>query len=111
MPAGGPLRAEQLLTLSSAARRLADFVAAAETPLSYDLLRHLLRVSEEDMAETLQETIRAGLVRRTDDPFSYVPSTDAIGHEIRDAMRPERIERLRRQIVGATERVHGEIEP
>jgi hypothetical protein len=102
------LRAEQLLTLPSAARRLADIIAAADRPLSYDLLRHLLRVSEEDMAETLQETIHAGLVRRADDPFTYVPATDAIGREIREAMAPERAERLRRQIAGASERVHDE---
>ena len=36
------LRAEQLLTLSSAARRLSDLVAAAEQPLRYEVVRHLL---------------------------------------------------------------------
>jgi hypothetical protein len=98
-------RAEQLLTLSSAARRLADLVAAAERPLHYEVLRHLLRVSEETMVEVLDEAVHVGLVRRGDDPFTYVPRDDALGAEIRGGMPPERLDRLRRQIHAATERV------
>jgi hypothetical protein len=99
------MRAEQLLTLSSAARRLADLVAAAERPLHYEVLRHLLRVSEETMVEVLDEAVHVRLVRRGDDPFTYVPLDDALGAEIRDGMAPERLDRLRRQIAAASERV------
>jgi hypothetical protein len=98
-------RAEQLLTLSSAGRRLADLVAAAESPVHYNVMRHLLRVSEETMTEVLQEVVDLGLVRRSDDPFTYVPGSDAIGEDMRESLGPERLARHRQQIAGATARV------
>ena len=74
------LRAEQLLTLSSAARRLSDVVAAAETPLRFEVMRHLLRVSEETMIEVLEEVVTVGLVRRGDDAFtSYLFDIGGLG--------------------------------
>ena len=103
-----PLRAEQLLTMSSAGRRLADLVAAAPAPLHYNVMRHLLRVSEETMTEVLQECVDLGLVRRTDDPLSYVPADEAIAIEMRDAIGPERLARMRAQIASATSRVSSE---
>lgn len=98
-------RAEQLLTLSSGARRLADIIAAAEGPVRYEVLRHMLRVSEETMTEVLEEAVHVRLVRRTDDPFMYVPFDAALGDELRSHMAPERIARMRSQLAGATERV------
>jgi hypothetical protein len=98
-------RAEELLTLSSAARRIADLVAASAAPARYEVLRHLLRVSEETMTEVLEEAVRARLVRRGDDPFTYVPQDEHTGDQIRDALGPERAERMRRQMASAAERV------
>lgn len=103
-----PLRAEQLLTLSSAARRLADLVAAAETPLRYEVVRHLLRVSEETMAEVLDETVKLRLVRRGPDPFTYVPFDESIAEALRDGIGGERLARMRSQIQSARMRVMGE---
>jgi hypothetical protein len=103
----GP-RAEQLLTLSSAARRIADLVAAAGAPLRYEVIRHLLRVSEETMTEVLDEAIFARLVVRGDDPFTYVPYNERVGAEVRDALGEERLARLRVQIQGAGRRVFEE---
>ena len=100
-----PLRAEELLMLSSAGRRLADLVAAAQEPLRYEVVRHLLRVSEETMAEVLEETVALRLVRRSDDPFTYVPFDDATGVAIRESIDPERLSRLRGQIERARGRV------
>ena len=100
-----PLRAEQLLTLSSAGRRMADLVAAADAPVRYEVLRHLLRVSEETMTEVLEEIVALKLVRRADDPFTYVPADARLAAELRDALGPERIDRMRRQIDGARQRV------
>lgn len=102
---GGRLRAEQLLTLSSAARRLSDLVAASEAPLRYEVMRHMVRVSEETMTEVLDEAVSAGLIARGPDPFTYVPGSDAIGSDIRDALGPERLAHLRSQIAGASARV------
>lgn len=99
------LRAEQLLTMSSAARRLSDLVAAASGPIRYEVLRHLLRVSEETMTEVLDEAVHTNLVKRGPDPFTYIPADDDTGEAIRDALGPDRLARLRSQISGATERV------
>ncbi|HYM16645.1 MAG TPA: hypothetical protein VEZ14_13905 [Dehalococcoidia bacterium] len=97
--------AERLIYLSSAARRLADLVAAAETPVRYEALRHLLRVSEETMTEVLDETVASRLVARGDDAFTYVAASVATGTAIREAMDPERRSRLRAQIASASQRV------
>jgi len=102
------MRAERLLTLSSAARRIADLVAAADAPLRYEVMRHLLRVSEETMTEALEEIVAAGLVRRAEDPFTYVPRDDALRAELREHLGDERMLRMQRQIAGASERVLGE---
>jgi hypothetical protein len=99
------IRAEQLLTLSSAGRRLSDLVSAAEAPLRYEVMRHLLRVSEETMTETLEEVVEIRLVRRGPDPFTYVPFDDPTGDAIRASMDPDRLTRLRSQIASATARV------
>ncbi len=99
------LRAERLLTLSSAARRIADIVAAAESPVDYAVLRHLLRVSEETMTETLEEAVHAGLVKRGADAHGYVPDSEQVGEEIRDAMGEERRDRIRSQVASASRRV------
>jgi hypothetical protein len=98
-------RAEQLLAMSSAGRRLADLVAAAESPLHYNVMRHLLRVSEETMTEVLQETVDLGLVKRAADPLLYVPGSETIGEEMRESLGPDRLARHRAQIASATSRV------
>lgn len=98
-------RAEQLLTLSSAARRVSDLVAASEVPLRYEVMRHLLRVSEETMTEVLEEAVFARLVRRAENPFTYVPFDDETGADLREALGEDRLRRLRVQISGATQRV------
>lgn len=98
-------RAEQLLYLSSAARRLSDLVAAAEAPVRYEVLRHLLRVSEETMTEVLEEAVGARLVARTADPFSYGPFDERTGVAVRAGMDNERLARLRGQIERARQRV------
>jgi hypothetical protein len=101
----GRTRAEQLLTLSSAGRRLADLIAASEAPARYEVLRHLLRVSEETMTEVLEEAVHLRLVRRGSDPFTYVPYDEALGAEIVAGMPPERLQRLRQQLASAADRV------
>lgn len=99
------LRAEQLLTLSSAARRMSDLIAASDEPLRYEILRHMLRVSEETMTEVLEEAVSASLVKRGPNPFTYVPFNEAIGKDIRAALGEDRLARLQQQISGASKRV------
>jgi hypothetical protein len=98
-------RAEALLTMSSAGRRLADLVASAEAPVHYNVMRHLLRVSEETMTEVLQEVVELGLVKRAGDPFTYVPADEKTGEEMREALGHDRLARHRSQIASATRRV------
>ena len=97
--------AQRYAALSSAARRLVDLIAAARAPVHYEVLRHLLRVSEETMIEVLEETIHVRLVRRGDDPFTYVPHDETVGTEIRETMPPDRLARLRAQLASAAQRV------
>ena len=99
-------RAEQLLTLSAVARRLADMVAAAEEPLRFEVLRHALRVPEGDAITALREATDAGLVRRGEDAHTYVPSDEATAAAIRDGWDAERLARLRALISGASARVY-----
>lgn len=99
-------RAEQLLTLSAVARRLADMVVAAEEPMRFEVLRHALRVPEGDAITALREATDVGLVRRGDDPHSYVPSDEATAAAIRDGWDVERLARLRAQIASAKARVY-----
>jgi hypothetical protein len=99
------LRAEQLVTLSSGARRVSDLVAAAAAPLRYEVLRHLLRLAEEGMIEVLGEAVDARLVKRGADPFTYVPHDEATGDAVREALGLERVARYREQIASATRRV------
>ena len=99
------IRAEQLLTLSGAARRLADIIAASDHPVRYEVLRHLLRVSEETMTEVLEESVHVRLVKRGDDPFTYVPYSTEVAAGIAAHMDIERRDLIRRQIVSATARV------
>ena len=100
-----PRRAEELLMLSSAGRRLADLVAASATPLRYEVVRHLLRVSEETMTETLEEVVGLSLVKRGPDPFTYVSYDEQTRDEIVEHMQPERRDKLRAQIESASRRV------
>jgi hypothetical protein len=93
------------LTLSSAGRRLSDLVAVAGRPVRYEVLRHLLRVSEETMTEVLEEAVRLRLVRRGDDPFTYVPYDGEVEGEITGGMDPDRAARLRQHIESASRRV------
>ena len=56
--------------------------------MHYEVLRHLLRVSEETMTEVLEEAVRLRLVRRRDDPFTYVPYDDELRAEIAGRWTP-----------------------
>jgi hypothetical protein len=100
------VRAEQLLTLTTVARRLADMVAAAEGPVRFEVLRHALRVPEGDAITALREATDAGLVRRGDDAHSYVPYDEATAAAIREGFDAGRLARLRALIAGATARVY-----
>ena len=82
--------------------------AAAEGPVRYEVLRHLLRVSEETMSEILEEAVHVRLVRRTDDPLMYVSWDEALREELRSHIAPERAAKMRAHLAGAAERVFGD---
>ncbi len=60
-PVADELR-DRLARLSGSARRLLDYAAVLEPGARYETLRHLARVSEEDMVEDLREVVRAGFL-------------------------------------------------
>jgi len=99
--------AKLLSSLSGAARRIVEVLAAADGPLSYEVLRHILRATEEDMIEALAEGVRSGLVRSVQGPPPTYELAPDLARRVQDAIGGERVERLRRQVAGARKRVHG----
>ena len=86
---------------------MVELLSVSSVPLSYEVLRHVLRVTEEDMIETLAETVRSGLVRRVEGrPVAYDLSAD-MARAVRESLGDERSGRLRQQVDAARERVHG----
>ena len=67
---------ERLRGLSGSARRLLDYAVVLEGSARYEVLRHIARVSEEDIIEDLREVGEAGLlaaVRGRPHPTAFAP--------------------------------------
>ena len=67
-------------------------------------LRGASAAREETMIEVLEEAVGARLIRRGEDPFTYVPFDERTGTEIRESLG-DRAQRLRSQVEGASRRV------
>lgn len=97
---------ERLAGLSGSARRLLDYVAVLPGGARYALLRHLARVTEEDMVEDLRETVDAGVLRsRAGQPNVYDFADDAVRDIVLDQIGPERLAKLRTRAEAARFRV------
>jgi hypothetical protein len=94
--------------LSGGARRLLDYVAVLEGGARYATLRHLARVSEEDLVEDLREIVNAGLVAARPGQPNLYDFVDADVHQhILSEIGEERLPKLRARAAGARERVEG----
>jgi len=99
---------ERLEGLSGSARRLLDYVAVLEGGARYAVLRHIARVSEEDMVVDLKEVVDAGILAvRPGDPNMY----DFIDASLRAYVVSEigevRLPKLRARAEAARKRVVG----
>ena len=99
---------DRLTGLSSGARRLIDYVAVLPGGARYAVLRHIARISEEDMVIDLREVVDAGiLVVLPDEPNVYGFADDTLRAVVIDQMGPARLPRLRARAEAARRRVEG----
>jgi hypothetical protein len=94
--------------LSGAARRLLDYVAVLEGGARYETLRHIARVSEEDMVEDIREIVNAGLIApRPGQPNLYDFVDPLVKEHVLSEIGEARLPKLRLRAEGARERVEG----
>lgn len=100
---------ERLVRLSGSARRLLDYVAVLEGGARYEVLRHIARVTEEDMIADLRETVEAGLLAPLPGRPNAYDFVDASARElVRAQIGVERLPKLRARAEAARRRVEGE---
>lgn len=94
--------------LSGGARRLLDYVAILDGGAQYETLRHLARISEEDMVEDLREIVQAGFVAaRPGQPNVYEFIEPSSRDQIIAEIGESRLPKLRARALGAQHRVEG----
>jgi hypothetical protein len=101
---GDPL--DRLAQLSSGARRLLDYVALLPGGARYAVLRHLARISEEDMVVDLREAVDAGILAvAAGRPNAYDFVDETLRTLILDNIGPDRLPKLRARAEAARRRV------
>jgi hypothetical protein len=101
---GEPL--DRLAQFSSGARRLLDYVALLPGGARYAVLRHLARISEEDMVVDLREAVDAGfLAVAPGQPNAYDFVDETLRTLILDNIGPDRLPKLRARAEAARRRV------
>lgn len=99
----------RLASLTGAARRLLDYVAVLEGGARYETMRHLARVSEEDMVDDLREVVRGGFIAALPGRPNFYDFTDEAARERVVAEIGEvRFAKLRSRALGAKKRVEGD---
>ena len=99
---------ERLSRLSGSARRLLDYAVVLEGGARYEVLRHIARVSEEDMIENLREVVEAGILAAQEGRPNYYDFTNDEWREVVLADAGEqRLPKLRAKAEGARRRVEG----
>ncbi len=103
-----PSVAERLARLSGGARRLLDYVAVLEGGARYAVLRHLARITEEDMVVELRELVDAGLLAvQPGQPNAYDFAAAAARAQVLAEAGVERLPKLRARAEAARRRVEG----
>jgi hypothetical protein len=103
-----PDPASRLAGLSGSTRRLLDFVALLPDGAGYAVLRHLARISEEDMVVDLKEAVDAGIIRvLAGRPNAYGFVDPEVRELVLRTMGEERLPKLRARVEAARRRVEG----
>ncbi len=97
-----------LSRLSGATRRLLDYVALISDGAPYAVLRHLARISEEDMVIELREAVDAGLLAVLPGrPNAYDFVDPSVRELVLEQIGAERLPKLRTRVEAARRRVEG----
>jgi hypothetical protein len=99
---------DRLALLSSSARRLLDYVALLPGGAPYAVLRHIARVTEEDMVVDLREAVDAGILAVLPGrPNAYGFAGEALRSLVLEQIGEERLPKLRARAEAARRRVEG----
>ena len=99
---------ERLAPLSGSARRLLDYAALLDDDARYAVLRHLARVSEEDMVIDLREVVDAGLLAAVAGrPNAYRFVDEPVRALVLAEIGEQRLPKLRARAEAARRRVMG----
>ena len=108
MPAERSDAHDRVACLSGSARRLLDYVALLEGGARYAVLRHLARVTEEDMVVDLREAVDAGVLAAVPgQPNTYDFADQAVRALVLAEAGEERLPKLRARADAARQRVEG----
>ena len=99
---------ERIANLSGSTRRLLDYVAVLPGGALYAVLRHIARVSEEDMVIDLREAVDAGVLAVLPGrPNAYGFADESLRALVLEQIGPERLPKLRARADAARRRVEG----
>ena len=106
MSTSDPTPQQRLERLSGSARRLLDYVALLPGGAAYAVLRHIARVTEEDMVVDLREAVDAGILAVLPGrPNAYGFADEAVRALVLEQIGPERLPKLRARAEAARRRV------
>ena len=98
----------RLADLSSSTRRLLDYVAVLPGGARYAVLRHIARISEEDMVVELREAVDSGVLAVVaGQPNVYDFTGESLRPALLEQMGPVRLPRLQARAEAARRRVEG----
>lgn len=98
----------RLAALSGGTKRMLEYVAVMEGEARYAVLRHLARVSEEDMVEDVKEAVDAGIIAvRPGEPNVYDFIDASLREWVLSQIGEARLPKLRARAEGARKRVVG----
>ncbi|MFN8511324.1 MAG: AAA family ATPase [Thermomicrobiales bacterium] len=100
---------QRLLRLGEPTHRLLHQAAAFTGGFTFDLIRAVSERDEEAVLDSLDEALRAGLLRvaQPGPPATYDFAHAIVRHTLSDALNPDRQARLHRRIAEALERLPG----
>ena len=94
--------------LSGGTRRMLDYVAVLDGGARYAVLRHLARVTEEDMVVDLREAVDAGVLAVVPgEPNVYDFTNEALRTLVLSEAGESRLPKLRARARAARQRVEG----
>ncbi|MEX2159400.1 MAG: hypothetical protein WEB04_08360 [Dehalococcoidia bacterium] len=99
---------DRFAALSGGTKRMLEYVAVLDGEARYAILRHLARVSEEDMVEDVKEAVDAGIIAvRPGEPNVYEFTEASVREWVLSQIGETRLPKLRARAAAARWRVVG----